>query len=132
MAKQVSRQVQVRIAAGAIVCASAAISMLIIAMASPRAGATAAGGIYVANTLSDSVTAYQASSNGNVVPSITISGSNTGLAGPDGIALDSGGNLYVANEETDSITVYSAGSKETLRPRPPFWATPMISSSLPE
>ncbi|MGH7813952.1 MAG: hypothetical protein ACREQI_08125 [Candidatus Binataceae bacterium] len=73
--------------------------------------------IYVANCAADcggagnpSVTVYPALSNGNVPPSATISGSDTGLSDPQAIALDSSGNIYVANADNSSITVYAAGS----------------------
>ncbi len=89
------------------------------------------GNIYVANNLGrpvvphesydrGKVTIYPAGSYGNVAPIATISGAETGLAYPIGIALDSGGNIYVsnlytANTSSDlkydaSITVYPAGS----------------------
>ena len=95
------------------------------------------GEIYVANALRvrvrphaiydvGRVTVYSASSNGNVAPIATISGTATGLAYPIGLALDSGGNIYVANSDTAnvgddlkynaSITVYKAGSKGNASP----------------
>ena len=49
-------------------------------------------------------------SNGNVAPTATIGGSNTGLSGPEGIALDSGGNIYVADANAASVFVYPAGA----------------------
>jgi sugar lactone lactonase YvrE len=84
------------------------------------------GNIYVANSGSqvggvDSITVYPAGSNGNVSPSTTISGANTGLVVPWGLAVASNGNLYVANDGSavggsDSITVYSAGSNGNSSP----------------
>ena len=79
------------------------------------------GKIYVANAQSGSetagkITVYPAGSKGNVTPSISIFGSNTGLGGPVGIAVDSHGKIYVANSLASggifggSVTVYSAGS----------------------
>jgi len=61
------------------------------------------------------VNVYPAGSNGNVSPSASIAGTDTGLNGPSGIALDSGGSLYVANSYGGptgggSVTVYPAGS----------------------
>jgi hypothetical protein len=55
-----------------------------------------AGNIYVTNEGSlnlgsDSITVYSAGSSGNVAPSSTITGSSTGLAVPQGIAIGSNG-----------------------------------------
>ncbi|MGH7814006.1 MAG: NHL repeat-containing protein, partial [Candidatus Binataceae bacterium] len=67
------------------------------------------------------ITIYAAGAHGNASPSSTISGSKTGLAFPEGIALDSGGNIYVANEQGGpssfgSVTVYRAGSNANAVP----------------
>ncbi len=67
------------------------------------------------------VNVYPAGSNGNVPPSASIVGANTGLDGPAGIALDSGGSLYVANSYGGptgggSVTIYSAGSNGDAAP----------------
>ncbi|HUO06489.1 MAG TPA: choice-of-anchor D domain-containing protein [Candidatus Binataceae bacterium] len=88
--------------------------------------------IYVANLVggssgTGSITVYSEGSNGNVSPSATISGSNTGLNYPYGIALDQFRNIYVANCETawpcgsgsaniGTITVYAAGSNGNVTP----------------
>ncbi len=77
--------------------------------------------IYVTNGTNSgtsSVTAYPAGSNGNVTPSSTIIGFNTGLFKPQGIALDSDGNIYVANAGTgnDGILIYPAGTNGDVAP----------------
>ncbi len=53
-----------------------------------------------------SVFVYAAGSNGNVAPIATISGSNTGLTYPTGVAVDSSGNIYVADYYALSVFVY--------------------------
>src|SRR5271154_6159955 len=67
------------------------------------------GNIYVANEAA-SVTIYPAlgSSTGNLneAPIATISGGNTDLLKPIGIALDSGLNIYVADSEEFQVFVY--------------------------
>jgi NHL repeat/Beta-propeller repeat len=80
--------------------------------------------IYVVNcpdTAAYSVTVYAAGSNGNVAPSATIAGANTGLSCPLGIALDSSANIYIANltgglGKFGSVTVYPAGSNGNVTP----------------
>ncbi|MGA7618493.1 NHL repeat-containing protein [Candidatus Binatus sp.] len=68
--------------------------------------------IYVADILASKVFVYPAlgSSTGKLdeVPSATISGHNTGLRNPYGIALDSSGNIYVADVGAASVFVYPA------------------------
>ncbi|MGA7871683.1 MAG: hypothetical protein WCA22_12375 [Candidatus Binatus sp.] len=49
--------------------------------------------IYVANVFAASITVYSAGSNVNVAPIAAISGPNTHLAFPFGIALDSSDNI---------------------------------------
>jgi lysophospholipase L1-like esterase len=63
-----------------------------------------------------SITVYPPASNGNVAPSATIAGANTGLLYPLGIALDSSANIYVANTLSPSITVYPAGAAGNVAP----------------
>jgi hypothetical protein len=84
------------------------------------------GKIYVANeyggtTGNGSITIYAAGSTGQVLPVATISGVNTGLTEPVGIALDSAGNIYVSNlfggpSLNGSITEYAAGSNGDAAP----------------
>src|SRR5208282_1352279 len=74
--------------------------------------------IYVTNAVSApaaSVLEFAAGSTGNMAPTSSISGSNTGLSVPFGIALDAADNIYVANSGVsgvlgNSITVYAPGS----------------------
>ena len=67
------------------------------------------GKIYIANVEGDSVTVYGDfttwAADGNTVPLKTLSGAETGLDGPWGIAFDANGNMYVANVET--VTMYA-------------------------
>src|SRR5207247_11267666 len=73
----------------------------------------AVGNLYVVNSWSSSgstsITVYAAGASGNATPSATITGDNTGLSGPHGIALDAAGRLYVANGGSNTITLYAAG-----------------------
>ncbi len=74
--------------------------------------------IYVANG-DDRVTVYAAQANGNVKPTRTISGSNTDLVSPAGIAVDAGKNMYVTNFLNPGeyfVTVYAAGARGNAAP----------------
>ncbi|HYK82116.1 MAG TPA: NHL repeat-containing protein [Gemmatimonadales bacterium] len=51
-----------------------------------------------------------------MTPTLTITGSNTGLNDPHGIARDGTGNLYVANMATSTITVYAPGLSGNVAP----------------
>ena len=77
------------------------------------------GNIYVADTLAASVFVYPplGSSTGllNEAPTATISGSNTGLSYPEGIALDSSSNIYVADNSANSVLVYPAREQRQCR-----------------
>jgi tripartite motif-containing protein 71 len=82
------------------------------------------GKIYVADAgdteasppIPASVFVYPAGSNANTAPTATISGLNTGLIQPEGIALDSSRNIYVADWGGPSVFVYSAGSSGNVFP----------------
>jgi hypothetical protein len=76
------------------------------------------GNLYVANYAGvgykdrGAVTVYAAGSAGNIAPTRTISGSNTGLYQPETVALDTGGDIYVPNgfgapSDAGSVTVYA-------------------------
>jgi sugar lactone lactonase YvrE len=62
-----------------------------------------------------SVLFFARDANGNVSPAGQISGSNTTLSYPSGLAIDSRGNIYVANSN-DAITVYAAGAEGNVAP----------------
>ena len=81
--------------------------------------------IYVADLRAASVFVYPplGSNTGllNQAPTATISGSNTGLAFPIGIALDSRANIYVTDLHAASVFVYSPlGSNTGLLNEPPL------------
>jgi len=74
-----------------------------------------------------SVTVYAANPSGtlNEAPLGTITGANTGLGNPNGIAVDSSGNIYVANANlfttvghASTVTVYPANPRGTLNEAP--------------
>src|SRR5207245_1768981 len=92
------------------------------AMVSGTVNAAAAQQFYVANVVggdnfTGSITVYAAGASDNVSPTNTITGANTGLNNPFGIARDAAGNLYVANNfGSSSITVYAPGAMGNASP----------------
>lgn len=90
----------------------------------------ASGRIYVLNQATGNgdgppnAEVFAANPNGivNEAPLATITGSNTGLDGPQSIALDATGKIYVANSPFDgspsSITVYAPNPVGTLNEAP--------------
>src|SRR5271169_6574003 len=60
--------------------------------------------LLVANTCSNSVSAYDTSSSGDVAP---LSPAPSGLGKPQFVAFDKNGNFYVSNECNNTITIYA-------------------------
>ncbi|HUO05185.1 MAG TPA: hypothetical protein VMU16_08310 [Candidatus Binataceae bacterium] len=67
-------------------------------------------GIYVTNPYINTVTVYPIDAAGDATPIQTITGPDTGLDYPFGIALDSTGNIFVVNYEAETLGVYAPGS----------------------
>jgi sugar lactone lactonase YvrE len=84
------------------------------------------GNIYVANyeggpSESGSVTVYKPGSDGDAKPERTITGVDSGIRQPYGVALDSDRNIYVANytggeSRTGSVAVYGADANGGAKP----------------
>src|SRR2546426_4357216 len=96
-------------------------SLLIIALAcsSSEGPSVPPGGkaVYVVNGGANSVAAYAPVASGDAAPTAVIhGGSNTGLNGPRGIALDAAGNIYVANYGVGTVTVYAPGASGNAAP----------------
>jgi sugar lactone lactonase YvrE len=88
----------------------------------PTPGATPAQGkLYVSNAGNDSIVRFDAAltDSGNVPAATTISGTNTQLAAPESIFLDTAADrLYVANNADFSILVFDNISTKTLNAAP--------------
>ena len=63
------------------------------------------------------VTVYPPQAPGNVAPIRAISGSNTHLYLPAGIAVDALGNLYTANQQDNSVQVFPPNADGDVAPR---------------
>src|SRR3989475_212163 len=73
--------------------------------------------LYVVNSGANSVAAYAPGASGDAAPTAVIhGGSNTGLNGPRGIALDAAGNIFVANYGVGTVTGYAPGASGTATP----------------
>src|SRR5437899_1047168 len=95
--------------------------LLIIALAcsSSEGPSVPPGGkaLYVVNSGANSVAAYAPGASGDAAPTAVIhGGSNTGLKGPRGIALDAAGNIFVANYGVGTVTVYAPGASANAAP----------------
>jgi hypothetical protein len=88
-----------------------------LGMSAGAAATDSAAKIYVLNFLQDKVLIFSGSSNGDVSPSGTISGSETKLNDPHAVAFDAQGNLYVLNKGfMGSVTVYAPSVSGNARP----------------
>jgi sugar lactone lactonase YvrE len=85
----------------------------------------------------DSITVYGAHSHGDAAPIAEISGGETGLNSPDGIALDPSGKIYVANTGPwngypGTVTAYPAASNGDVTPVATITGGPDAGISRPE
>jgi len=81
------------------------------------------GEVYVADQYNSVILGFAPNSNGDVAPNVSITGPETGLTNPTGLALDGAGDLYVANSEWPttchckaSIEEFAAGANGNVAP----------------
>lgn len=79
----------------------------------PPAGS---GGMFITDFNGNAVLGWGQSANCNCAPSIAIRGGNTGLANPDGIAIDPSGNIYVVNQTVGTMTKFPGGASGNIKP----------------
>jgi sugar lactone lactonase YvrE len=70
------------------------------------------GSMYITDSSAagDQILVFPESANGGPAPSQQITGAQTGLSIPEGVAVDSAGDIWVTNTNTSSITEYPPGS----------------------
>lgn len=71
------------------------------------------GNLWVTSELGNSVDEFQASDltpGTSITPHVVISGSNTMLDQPIGLAFDTNGNLWVAQQNSNTLVMYSASN----------------------
>jgi hypothetical protein len=79
------------------------------------------GRVYVSNDLLATISVFPpvtGTGTLNEAPVATISGSNTGLSSPYGIALDTSGKVYVTDSTNNAILVYPANPVGALNEAP--------------
>jgi len=95
-----------------------AVVATVLVIGLPRVAA-AQNELFITNVGSTSVTVYPQTANGNVAATRTLSGAATGLATPEGIAVDLANNeFFVVDNGANSITAYAltaAGNTPPLR-----------------
>jgi hypothetical protein len=85
-------------------------------LADPQGVASdSSGHVFVANVAGNSITEYAAGASGNTAAIATISGSQTGLSGPTGLAL-SGTSLWVTDANTDTLEAFTVGADGNVLP----------------
>ena len=73
--------------------------------------------VYVTNPALNVVTAYSQGGSGNIAPFAALSGSNTKLSEPFGVAIGSSNlKIYVANRLNNTVSVFPAGASGNMAP----------------
>ena len=78
------------------------------------------------------MTVYSSDANGNATPTATISGSNTGITAPTGIAVDAAGKIYVTNAGSTAGFVANPGTVVVFAAAATGNATPIATISGPD
>jgi hypothetical protein len=74
------------------------------------------GAMFITDFTNNTVTVYGQSANCNCNPARQISGSNTGISTPIGIAVDNSGTMYVANRGNQNVLEFPTNGKGNISP----------------
>jgi hypothetical protein len=72
--------------------------------------------MWVANQIGSTLTEFGPGAWGNIAPIARLSGTNTKIHGPFGVALDGAGNLFATSDSTNSFEEYAAGATGNMAP----------------
>jgi 6-phosphogluconolactonase (cycloisomerase 2 family) len=72
--------------------------------------------IYVVDSVTPGLAVYAGAASGAATPLAKVTGTNTGLAGSNCVAVDASGRVYVANSTGNSVTMYAAGATGNAAP----------------
>ena len=72
--------------------------------------------MFITDFNNNAVQGWGQSANCNCAPGVSIRGGNTGLANPEGIALDPSGNIYVVNRAVGTMTKFPGGASGNIKP----------------
>lgn len=62
------------------------------------------------------VLGFSLKSSGNVAPTLDITGNNTHVSAPSGVAVDAAGNVYVSNDLGNAVYIFSAAENGNVAP----------------
>ena len=82
--------------------------LTVVADSAAAASSPDYGVIWTVDSAANALSEYAPGVSGTATPIATISGPDTGLDDPTGVALGSSGTVYVSNAGNDSITKYAA------------------------
>lgn len=77
---------------------------------------SSSGAMYITDFTNNTVTVYGQNANCSCNPARQISGGNTGLVNPIGIAVDGSGTIYVANRGNTNVLEFPAAGKGNIAP----------------
>jgi len=100
---------------------AASLAIALILAAQRPADSQPNAGLYVANLNTSDIRQFAPATNGNISPTLTLTGAATLLFAPNAIAVDAAGTAYVTNlatgpAGTGSITVYAPGAAGNVSP----------------
>ena len=82
----------------------------------PPGPPAASGTMFITDFVNNAIVSWNQGANCNCSPNAIIRGANTGLSGPQGIAIDAGASIYVANQTVNTVTKYPGSLSGNVKP----------------